>query len=208
MATKLAKSLAEFLFEVQVAIDLVLTDPERQARLAAYGYDAAALTAARAEYERAEALTQAQMRAYGAQMGATADYKAARARAEKAYKRSLTLARIVFREDVGATVALDLKGRRRQSLAGWMEQCSFFYEGLLARPERLAQMAVFGYDAAVVEAEKGLITAVQQANRAQDLAKGEAREATRVRDAQVDALARWLSDFRVVTKIALEEETP
>jgi hypothetical protein len=47
---------------------------------------------------------------------------------------------------------------------------------------------------------------VETANLVQTKEKGESQNATKVRDAAVDSLSAWLSDFIAISRIALEEE--
>lgn len=47
--------------------------------------------------------------------------------------------------------------------------------------------------------------AVAEANAVQEKEKGEAQEATKLRDAALDDLDQWMSDFIAIARLALEE---
>ena len=204
--TNQADPLADRLLAAQLAIDAVLTHANLQSVLTNYGYDAAAMTAAKALYEQAEALTALQQKEYGEQHAATQAVEQAWATAKTAYIRSLGLARIAFKKDPLAQTTLALGGSRKQSLTGWLKQAEQFYRNLLITPVLLAGMAPFGYDAAAVQAEYDLVLAVRAANMDQEVEKGEAHKATQTRDEVLDELDEWLSDFRAVSRIAFADD--
>jgi len=49
------------------------------------------------------------------------------------------------------------------------------------------------------------VQAVAEANAVQEKEKGEAQEATKLRDAALDDLDQWMSDFIAIARLALEE---
>ena len=198
-----SKSIAARLMAAQVAIDAVLADASVQTVLSSYGYNAAAMTAARALYEQAQELTAVQKTEYGEQHEATENLNKAWETANAAYMRSLQLARVVLKKNAKAQTALGLTGDRKRSLTGWADDAELLYRGLLRNPDLLAQLSKFGYDTAAVEAELALVQAVRVANVAQETEKGEAQDATKARDAVLDELDEWLSDFKAVSQIAL-----
>jgi hypothetical protein len=205
MSSSLYVSIADRLLAAQVAIDAALTDPELQAALTPFGYDTAALTAARTLYEEAQALVTDQRREYGEQFAATEAVQQAWETADTAYKHSLKLARVIFKDDTTAQTAMGLNGRRKESLSGWLEQAALFYEGLQSDPALVAAMGRFGYDELRVAEEMALVTAVRAANVVQEREKGQAQEATKTRDARLDDLSEWLADFKAVAEVALAD---
>lgn len=200
-----SKSIAARLLAAQLAIDAVLANPSLQAALTPFGYTAARMNNARALYEQAEALTAAQKMEYGEQYEATQTVNDLLNTAQTAYKRSLQLARIAFKRNTKAQAGLGLNGERKRTYSGWISQAELFYQGLLASPELLADMAQFGYDAAKVEAEFALVSAVRAAHVEQEREKGEAQDSTQARDAALDELDEWMSDFKTVAHIALTD---
>lgn len=200
------QSMAQFMNAARVAITNAQEDPQLQANLALFGYDAAKLAAGSALLSEAETLMQQQAAEYGEQFAASEALVAARAEATVAYMRSLKVARVAFRKDAQAQAALLLNGERKQSLGGWLQQATTFYANLLADARLVGGMAQFGYDEAKLTAEQGLVTAVQSLDAAQEREKGEAQAATKARDGKLDELAEWLADFREIAAVALADE--
>ncbi|MCA9962228.1 MAG: hypothetical protein R3E31_27230 [Chloroflexota bacterium] len=198
-------SIGEQLGMAEIALRNALAMPKVAAALAPFGYDAPRLRAAQELLAAAQTAVSAQAMAYGEQYEATADLQAARAAAHEVYVNAVKIARIAFKQDVQARVALRLTGKRAQGLAGWVEQATVFYQNLLAAPDLLAGMAPFGYNAARLADELALVRAVEVANGRQEAAKGAARAATQDRDEKVRALRAWMSDFRVIAPIALAD---
>jgi len=205
VAAKPKRSIDERLLAAQVAIDNALGDAGIQAAMGDYGYDAAKLGAGRALYEDALALVNAQKAEYGDQYEASAAVRAAWDAAGRAYSNALAVARVALQDDPKARAAMMLGGTRKQSLSGWIEQATAFYTNLLGDGGLMAAMANFGYTQAKLEAEQALVQVVMAANLAQEKEKGEAQDATKQRDASLDALDRWMSDFKAIAQVALEE---
>ena len=72
-----------------------------------------------------------------------------------------------------------------------------------ARPDR--RHDPIRYTQAKLEAEAALVEAVVAASAAQDKERGEAQEATQLRDAKLDELDRWVSDYKAIATVALDE---
>jgi len=82
---------------------------------------------------------------------------------------------------------LHLNNRKPQTFNPWYEQARHFYTALLADTEAQTQLARYKITPEALQAA------------------GEAQEATQQRNTAIEALDEWLSDFRVVAKIALED---
>jgi hypothetical protein len=203
--TRPTRSIDQRLLDAQLAIDNSLNNPVILDAVTLFGYDQARLQAARALYDEVQALVAAQKREYGEQYEATAVVQSAWDTADLAYKNALKIARIVFRDSVKAQAALQLGGSRKKSLSGWIGQATTFYTNLLNNPDLLAAMTPYTYDQAKVTAEFALVQAVVNANAAQEKERGEAQEATKVRDAKLDELDQWLSDYKAIASVALTD---
>lgn len=203
--SKPKKSIDQRLLEAQQAIDGTLNNPDIVQAVALMGYDQPRLEAARALYDEVVALVAAQKREYGEQYEATTDLQAAWDAADLAYKRTLKLCRLAFRDSPKKQNSLGLSGNRKKSLGGWIEQTLTFYLNLLGDADLIAELAVYGYDQAKLQAESDLVQAVVAARAAQNKERGEAQEATLSRDAKLDELDAWVSDYKVIAEIALAD---
>jgi hypothetical protein len=197
------RSIEERLLEAQVAIDNSLRNPVILNAVILFGYDERRLQSARALYDETMALVAAQKREYGEQFEATAAVEAARKTADLAYKNALKISRVVFKDNLKAQAALDLNGSRKKSLSGWIKQTTTFYMNLLNTPEFIATLTLYSYTQAKLEAEAALVETVVRISAAQDKERGEAQEATQLRDAKLDELDQWLADYKAIAQVAL-----
>ena len=196
-------SIDQRLLEAQQAIDGSLNNPDILQAVALMGYDQPRLLAAHTLYDEVMALVATQQREYGEQYEASATLQATWDAADLAYKRTLKLCRIAFRDQTKAQNTLGLNGSRKKSLGGWIEQATTFYINLLDTPELTAALSPFGYDQEKLEGEAALVQTVAKARAAQNKERGEAQEATQLRDAKLDELDQWLADYKAIAEIAL-----
>lgn len=203
----MAKSnrIDDFLFASRIMIENSLQDKGIKQALAAYGYTEEKLNQGKELYNKTEELHLARKMEYGEQIAATAELDAVWDQAEKQYMKTLKIARVALKENVRAYESTMLFGDRKRSLSGWLEQARAFYSNILAEPDFLTAMSAYGYTQAKLEQEAALVDQVVAKHLAQKKEMGEAQEATEMRDKALDNLAKWISDFRAVVKVVLEE---
>ena len=205
MPTRKKQSLNGCLLAAQLMINNSLGDPGILAALSQFGYDQDKLKGGKQLLDEVKTLSNKQAVEYGIQYAAADGLKEKWATANKTYIRTLKVARIALAGNPKAEAALLLRGRRKQSLAGWLDQATTFYINLLNDPDLSQQMVEYGYDSAKLEAEANLIRVVAGANTAQKQNKGSARQATDRRNAKLAELEAWLSNFRSIIRVALED---
>lgn len=198
-------AIDEFLTAVQVAIANALANPDIQTSLSEFGYTSKRLTEGKALHEAALQAHLQQQAEYGDQADATAALNQARDTADKSYMRLVKIARIALKDNPGAIARLDLNGKRKRSLSGWLLQTQQFYGNLLNAPDLLEAMNQYGITKTKITTAQAEIAAVTTANLAQETEKGEAQNATKIRDAAIDRLSEWFSDFVAIARIALED---
>ncbi len=199
------QTIDERLLTAQVAIDNARSDAGILAALDVFDYDEKRLDAGKALYDEARVLVSRQKAEYGGQYEATAAVQAAWDEGKATYMRTFKVARMALKDNPKARAALMLGGGRKRNLAGWLEQTTVFYANLMADASLMAAMGNFGYDQARLEAERALVQAVVEANLVQEKEKGEAQEATQLRDAKLDELDQWMADFKAIAQLAMEE---
>ncbi len=204
-STTKSRSIEERLLSAQVAINNALDDADIQSELSQLGYTAAKIQAGKTLLDEAQALVNQQKVEYGEQYQATEVVRLAWDAANKAYTRTLKVARVAFKGNPKAENALQLAGKRKQSLSGWLQQALAFYDNLLKYADLRAELANFGYTQAKLEAEQAMVGVVFETNQLQEAEKGDAQEATKLQDAKLDALDDWLSDFKAIAEAALED---
>ena len=123
-----------------------------------------------------------------------------------AYKQASKIAKIKFRKDPDAFIALELHGRRKPSLAGWSAQGLRFYDNALANDNYIGRMSYYGYTQEKLEAERELVIKLRKAMAEREVENSQAKEATAKRNAKVDEMDEWISDFKAVAKMALKNK--
>jgi len=199
-------NISSLLQSANLAIENARNDADLQKYLSQYGYTPERIQRGLTLYETAVAAQARQQAKFGEKVAATATLQETSVRAKKSYMRLLKLARIAFNGNAGVATKLRLNGPRKQSLSGWLFQARQFYSNAFSDPDLLGTLAEYGVTPLKLEEGQADIEAVVAANLAQDKAKGEAREATQVRDAAINALKNWLREFFAIAKIALEED--
>lgn len=194
------------LSRANTALTNVQSDPTLREAVAAYGYDQTLLQEGQALLDRAQAAQQAMLADYGRQYDATDAVRAAYEKAHTVYMQHVKIARVALKNRRGAAAALQLLGDRKESIRGWLEQATTFYDNALANDDVQTALARFNITPEVLAEAQASVQAVADANSAQEQEKGNAQNATQARDAAVDALDDWMSDFRVVARVALEEQ--
>ncbi|MEQ6121592.1 hypothetical protein [Reichenbachiella sp. MALMAid0571] len=194
------------MLNAQVAIDNALGNDTIKAALALFGYDEAKLNEGQALYEDASGKQNKQKQEYGEQYQATDALDAAMSAANAVYMRHVKIARIALRAQRGVAQALDLDGRRKQTYSGWINQASVFYTNALADAGIKTALAQFGITDQALTDALAAIKDVEAKLAAQLKEKGEAQDATKVRDEAFEELQDWMSDFVAISRIALEND--
>lgn len=174
--------------------------------MAAFGYDATTMDAAKALVDNATALHNKQKQEYGEQFAATDELNLARATANKTYMRHVKLARIILKDNRGAYESLQLSGDRKQSISGWLQQANTFYTNALASESIKMELAKLTMTEEVLTNAQALVADVEDKLNTQLKEKGEAQAATLERDNAFDALQEWVSQYVAVARIALEDQ--
>ncbi len=200
------QALSTRLLAADLAISNALSDEQVKTYLAEYGYDDTRLNEGKALYDTVQELQQKQTREYGEQYEATDALNAKRAEASAVYMNHVKIARVALQENRGAFQKLNINGKRKASLSGWLAQATQFYINATTDADIIAAMGKFNVTEQKLLAAKQLIEETVSLNAAQEKEKGEAQQATVERDEALDALEFWLSDFFAIARIALEEK--
>jgi len=204
--TRSSLTIAERLLAAQVAIGNALTNTQIQDYLAEYGRDLIYLQTGQTLYQAALDADLQQKAEYGDQYAATDELNRLWKEANQTYMRYLKVARVAFKDDRGVAAELGLDGRRKQTLSGWIVQARQFYSNALANAAILSKLAEFSITQEKLLAGQSQVGAVEVANQAQEKERGEAQNATQLRDAAMEALDEWMSDFVAIARVALEAE--
>ncbi|MEL6603524.1 MAG: hypothetical protein AAFP20_09910 [Cyanobacteria bacterium J06614_10] len=202
----LDRSIDTLLSQAQLAIDNALNNPKILDYLSDYGYTTARIQRGKKLHNTAAAAQLAQTTEAGEQLSSTATLNEAWETAKKTYIRFVKVARVAFKRNAGASTQLDLNGSRKRTLSGWMAQATQFYKSAFASKAILKDLSEFGITEQKLKAGLNQIAAIEAANLAQEKEKGEAQAATQARDAALEDLQDWLSDYLAIAKVALEDD--
>lgn len=191
------------LLQTQVAIENALSSPALTEALSAYGYDENKLLAGQALYNQAQQAQEQQKKEYGEQFAATDALVEAYTEGFAQYMKHVQVARVALKDQRGVFEELQINGRRKRTYSGWLQQGKAFYGNALANQAVKDSLASFGIDEAALNNGLSAMETFEQRLAEQLKEKGEAQEATQIRDANLDALLDWFSDFVKIARIAL-----
>jgi len=198
-------SFADFFAKAAIILTNAQANPDIAAALDALGYDAAAIQAGQNLLTTAQTLYDAQIKEYGEQHAATQAFLEAFSQADKSYTTIRRLAAVVFKGDAQHQTDLRLSERKPQVFNPWYQQARHFYATLLADAAAQTQLARYKITPASLQAAQSQAEQAMALNSVQEQEKGEAQNTTQHRDEAIEALDDWLSDFKTVAKIALED---
>lgn len=189
----------------QNAISNALNQAVLKPLLEEYGYTEERLKEGESLYKKADEAHLGQKKEYGEQYKATDELDEAKANAGNVYMKHLKIARIAMGNAPGPANALQLAGTRSRTLSGWLSQSKAFYANALNDSLIMEALGKFNITKEKLETGQKLVLGCEAKYNIQLKEKGEAQTATKVRDALVDELDKWMSDFTGIARIALEE---
>ncbi|MCP4598862.1 hypothetical protein [Neptuniibacter sp.] len=206
MSPVTSASIDEYLTRTGVAIGNARETPAILAALEVYGYDDAVLQQGQDLLDAAFALSSAQRQEYAEQYGATAALNEGHAEADRLYSAHRQIAAIVFKNDITRLGTFELNQAKKQSFSGRLTQARYFYTKLLADDDAITAMGRFRITREQLEKGQSLTDETMALNKTQQKEKSEAQKATKDRDAALDELHEWMSEFKAIATIALADD--
>jgi len=195
-------SIAGQLNFAQLAIRNTLANPEIQGAVIEYGYTPEKMQQGLYLYDVAIQKVNARKADAGAQQQATIQVQEAQTDAWAAFQRLSKVARAILNK--GELAALGLSGPMPHATAEFLQAGYTLFDNALEAVEVGAlPLAEYGYAQERLESERAKIVAYDQANQAQEAAKGTAQQATQDQNAALEALAEWLAQFIKIARVAL-----
>lgn len=198
--------LSDLLHMASLVAENAMLHPEVAAALAEYGYTEARFRELRELRDRLREAYEAYRAERIAAMAATDRLRSLRREANRRYITLLTLARFAFREDEAVQQRLRLRGRRARAFSAWREEVESFYDALEEAPALRERLACYGVDAARLAAGRAALEEVVATRREQEEHRAEAVALQQRRWELQRALYRWLSEFRIIARMAVDEE--
>ena len=174
--------------------------------LSEMGIDAAYLDTGEALYKEATALVNQQKKEYQEQSQAYDKFYLEKDEAEKSYKRTLKLVKVLSRNDKDLQNRLGFQSEKANSIAQWIETAIDFYNRLLNESAFLTKLAKFKASTDRLNKEKTAIEGLKELRNQAAVEKGQAQEATRLKNEKLDELDDYCTELKVIAEIALEKK--
>lgn len=179
------------------------TLPEIFAALVVVGYTAEKLAGINEELTGLDKLCQAQVKEYADQDQEQERLNNKRDEVGSVFIRHRGMARILFKGDVHAWVALQLHTDIPKAFSAWMQMVTNFYAQFAANPAMQQKANTIGLTAEVIASQQQGIEAVQKLKESLRSETAEAQAATEARDKAFDTLYPKYRDYIKYAKILL-----
>ncbi|WPP49483.1 hypothetical protein [Catalinimonas niigatensis] len=138
---------------------------------------------------------------YGEKQTLAAQLKENEQQARENFMEHVGIVKFAFRKDP-LTLSQFNVGKVSKRINEWPMQASYFYDKVSSY---VAPLAPFGLTAEALAQGQAMVEAVASTRNQRIMRKGEAEEATRLRDQSIKDLKAWMSEFRIMAKIALKD---
>ena len=197
------ESIASYVLNTQTLIHNAANNSRLQGQLKEYGYNSQRIQEATDLLENFKVQQNEQEALYNDQKERNRQLKVDMATLRASYREHLAVARFAFRHDMGKQSWLELEGLRKSSAADFLMQVQKFYQ----RVEPLVpQLKKHGAVAEEFAQSKAQVAAVMALRQQRVNGKGEAEQATQLRNEAYQALETWLSGFKQVARAAFREQ--
>ena len=197
------KSIYEELEYYRLIISGALANPAVLKKLVALGYDRKTILAGQQQLLKMKFQQQLRESGQNSQKASTQSMRQAHQDADVRYVSHVKLARLIVPADSQAWNDLQLAGRRRKDLAGWMMQTQAFYQHAPAVADLLAQRGITPEELTQTQA---MIEAVAEARVEQNRRKGDKQVAKVRRDQEREALQQWMRKFIRAARYAFADD--
>jgi len=179
--------------------------PEILPFLEAMGIDVAHLDKGEGVFNKVVELDKNQKKEYQEQNLAYDTYQDAKSNCEHFYRRTLKLVKMASRADKNLQDRIKIKTARTKIIEEWILQGIEFYDLLLNENGFLDTIAKYGLTNEKLQGEREEIKALQSLRNEAMSEKGQAQEATNLRDKKREDLNDYCYELKTVATIALEE---
>lgn len=178
-------------------------DADVAALLNKMGVNAAYIDEGKALYEETLTLVSQQKKEYQEQSLAYDKFYVEKDLAEENYENMLKLVKVLSRSDEDLQNRLGLEKAKVYAIEQWINTAIDFYNRLLNESAFLARLKRFKITPDQIKAEKAAVENLKELRNKAVLEKGQAQEATRLRNEKLDALDDYCTELKVIAEIAL-----
>lgn len=180
--------------------------PKIQEQIAPLGFTVEKLDAMLEKIPAVEALSRKQKKEYAEKYSGTDKADKKREEISKTYMKHLSFARILFKDNVKATTALELSSKRKLGYSAWFVQVRNFYSQLLENEEFLNEIKTINIQQEEVRSMLSQLNELAKLKEAQKKETAEAQKATVERDRAFEPVFAEFSNFMAYAKVALQQE--
>ena len=170
------------------------------------GIDTTYLDAGEALYKETMTLVNQQKKEYQEQNQAYDKFYLEKDEAEINFDRTLKLVKVLARNDKDLQNRLGLQNSKVYAIAQWIETAIDFYNRLLNESAFLPKLARFKLSTDRLNAEKTAIETLKELRNQATIEKGQAQEATRLRNEKLAELDDYCTELKGIAEIALEKK--
>ena len=198
-------SMKKALEQTRIALTNALNDPQISATLASFGYGAERLQEGLALNEAASQSLQIQSDARLNKVTVNDNFQQLWQEAQRQFSYDLRGARLLLKQNPGASQFLQLNGPQSRTFDSWHGQAKSFYLGLRNRPDYQAVVQRMGLTLERINQGIYLLEQLEAIRLQQHVQKGNAGNKRNQRDETFAALDRWMFTFRGIARTAFAD---
>lgn len=175
--------------------------------LAVIGIDEEYLSTGKSLYQEVVDASASQKKEYQEQALAYDVYFEKKENCEKSYKRNLNIVKVLARDDKDLQNRLSLSDRLiHRRVTDWIIGTIEFYDRLAVETDFMSRLAITKITSEKILADQQAILDLNVLRNNAISEKGEAQEATRLRNDKMEALEDYCYELKNLAKIALEDK--
>ena len=178
-------------------------DPAIATLLLPYGIDADEISRGKQLYSETEALFKKQKKEYQEQELAFDEYTLAKDNVQNMFNKTLKLTKLSSRKDPDLQNRLKLTTGIAKAIERWIESALALYDRLENEPAFVATLANRGITPETLAAENEAVKNLKVLRDKATAEKGEAQEATRLRNQKLEELQDYCFELREIATIAV-----
>ncbi len=200
------KSIGNFLLKSKTLIYGVDEDDFIKQRILPYNFDQLRITECVVIYNEAEKAESVKLQEFGEQLEARVIFEQIMEEAETEYKKNKDFLKLVVRDNPEKQEKLFLKGiPRSQKISDVLISRREVYEWVLSDDEVVQGMSRFGITREALEGARQKVIDAETAKRKYDQERGEAQDATLLRNDAFKKLSDVVDELETVLLYALED---
>ncbi|MCR9249382.1 MAG: hypothetical protein NXI20_03130 [bacterium] len=155
-------------------------------------------------YQETIQLFEAQQKEYQEQHLAFDEFHLAKDELQEKRRKTLKLVNILARNDRDLQQRLKIPFSQIGTLDKWIDESIAFYNRLLNEPEFVGKLERFKYDTVAIQADIASFEELKELRNKAVAEKGQAQEATRLRNTKLDELDDYTRELKGIASLALE----